>query len=94
MQREEIKGKLLELDCQQKELERQKDFVEPRLRHKLSLYAHVSKIVWDLQALDRVAGTIDDPEYGNLGEFDLGSAKDATTFEDVNTLWDMIQASN
>ena len=56
-------------------------------RHKLSLYAHISKIVWDFEQCDRVAGVIDDPSQSNLGTFDLGSS---TTFESVNALWKII----
>ena len=56
-------------------------------RHKLSLYAHVSKIVWDFDKRDRVTGVIDDPAQQNLGKFDFG---EETSFETVNRVWALI----
>ena len=56
-------------------------------RHKLSLYAHVSKIIWDFEHCEKVAGVIDEPLKNNYLEFDLGP--DAS-FEAVNKLWEII----
>jgi hypothetical protein len=59
----------------------------PFCRHTLSLYAHVSKIIWNFEQRDRIAGVIDDPSHSNMDTFDLG---EEATCESVNTLWDII----
>jgi hypothetical protein len=59
----------------------------PFCRHTMSLYAHVSQIVWNFEQRDRVAGVIDDPSQSNMDTFDLG---DMVTFDSVNTLWGLI----
>jgi len=55
----------------------------------MALYAHVSKVEWDLKHINKIKGTIDNPDYNVLKDFDLGEGM-ATT-ESVNALWDMIQ---
>jgi kinetochore protein Spc24 len=59
-------------------------------RHKLSLYAHISKIVWDFERPERVMGIVDDPGKANIGPFDLGQEN---TFDAVNQLWEIINGS-
>lgn len=58
-------------------------------RHLLSLFAHVSKITWDLKRIDRIAGTIDNPNCGVFEDFDLGDGEDVS-YDTVNVLWDTI----
>lgn len=60
--------------------------------HKLSLYAHVSKIVWDFDKPDNVAGIIDDPSQAQLGPFDLGS--DGARYDTANKLWEMLEGKH
>lgn len=54
-------------------------------RHQLSLYAHVSKITWQFEQRDRVAGTVSSP----LRAFDFDPAA-TPDFEITNTLWDLM----
>jgi kinetochore protein Spc24 len=86
-QRATVREALTRLADRERELERVVGAVEPRTRHTLSLYAHVSKVVWDFEARGRVAGTVDDPGAGTLEAFDFGEEPD---FESVNALWVMI----
>jgi kinetochore protein Spc24 len=59
----------------------------PRCRHQLSLFAHVSKINWDLDLKDRVAGTMSDTRGGDIRPFCLDPAT-TSQFDIVNQLWD------
>lgn len=54
-------------------------------RHQLSLYAHVSKITWQFEKSDRVAGTVADP----LRTFDFDPAT-TPDHEIVNALWELM----
>jgi kinetochore protein Spc24 len=53
-------------------------------RHQLSLYAHVSRITWQFERRDRVAGTVSNP----LRTFDFDPA--TAEFDSVNALWDLM----
>lgn len=89
-QREHVRQSLQHLEERKKEVERLREVVEPSIRHKLTLYVHASKILWDLQNIDQISGTINDPKH-NTSNFDLGSASDKQpSFETVNALWDLI----
>lgn len=48
-------------------------------------------VEWDLKSMDRLAGTIANPDSKHYGKFDLGPAGDAATYDQVNALWAMIQ---
>lgn len=61
-------------------------------RHLLSLYAHVTKITWHYERVDRVAGTVSDPASGDIQLFDLDPASMSEAAL-VNALWDKLPAS-
>uniref|UniRef100_A0A1D2A4V4 Kinetochore protein Spc24 n=1 Tax=Auxenochlorella protothecoides TaxID=3075 RepID=A0A1D2A4V4_AUXPR len=65
---------------------------EPRIRHQLSLYAHVSKISWRFDNPDRIAGTVSDPEKADVRLFDL--APQMPRFEATNQLWRLMEAAS
>lgn len=85
--RAEVRAELEGLREKERYLEELIDKVEPAIRHKLSLYAHISKIVWDYETPDAIAGIMDDPERSILQSFELGTD---VTFESVNKLWCII----
>jgi kinetochore protein Spc24 len=59
-------------------------------RHELSLYAHVSKITWQFDQQGTAAGTVSDPDAGNIRKFEF--ALDTTPpFEVTNRLWELLQ---
>jgi len=62
---------------------------EPALRHQLSLFAHISKVMWKLDQEDRIAGTVSDPKRGDIIRIDLDPSA-MTHFEAVNKLWGII----
>jgi kinetochore protein Spc24 len=85
--RAEVKAELEALQEKEKYLEELIDKVEPAIRHKLSLYAHISKIVWNYESSNKIAGIMDDPRRSILKSFDLGTD---VNFESVNKLWHII----
>lgn len=56
-------------------------------RHQLSLYAHVSKITWQFDRPNRVAGTVSTPRQLRTFDFDPATTPD---FAIVNELWDLM----
>ena len=58
-------------------------------RHQLSLYAHVSKITWQLDNDNMVAGTVSDPKSHDIRRFEI-NATTTSKFELVNALWEML----
>ena len=56
-------------------------------RHQLSLYAHVSKITWQFDRPNRVAGTVSTPSQLCPFDFDPAAMPD---FDIVNQLWEMM----
>lgn len=58
-------------------------------RHQLSLYAHISRITWHFDKEDMVAGTVSNPETGDIRKFEL-EPQEMGDFAVVNALWDMM----
>lgn len=58
-------------------------------RHQLSLYAHISKVTWEFDAKDKVAGAVSDPSGGDIRHFDF-NPKETTHYEIVNGIWEMM----
>ncbi|EFN55001.1 hypothetical protein CHLNCDRAFT_52771 [Chlorella variabilis] len=84
-QRQDIKAQVAALQQKADHIEQIVTEAEPRTRHQLSLYAHVSKITWQFEQRDRVAGTVSSP----LRAFDFDPAA-TPDFEITNTLWDLM----
>jgi kinetochore protein Spc24 len=59
----------------------------PRLKHELSLYAHISKISWAYDRPDRIKGRVNGA--GEVKPFDF-APDEMTEFELVNKMWDLI----
>ncbi|GAB4819058.1 hypothetical protein N2152v2_006104 [Parachlorella kessleri] len=88
-QREVLKEKVGELRQRSDQLEQLVNDTEPRTRHQLSLYAHISKVTWHLDKRDKVAGTVSNTSTGDICKFEL-DPQELGDFEVVNQLWDMI----
>ena len=60
-------------------------------RYELSLYAHISNVVWDssAQGSNQVAGTVVDKRAHNIQHFSLEEGS-LTHFELVNKLWGIV----
>ncbi|KAL4857281.1 hypothetical protein ACK3TF_002572 [Chlorella vulgaris] len=84
-QREGIKGQVAQLQQKADHIEQIVTEAEPRTRHQLSLYAHVSKITWLFEQRSRVAGTVSNP----LRTFDFDPAANSD-FEVTNALWELM----
>lgn len=85
-QRECVKAKLDELQSKQQALQRILDTEVPYVRHKISLYAAVTKLNWDLGQLNRIAGFVKDPTC----KFDFGEMSGYVSADHVNKLWKLI----
>lgn len=62
---------------------------EPRCRYELSLYAHISNLVWDSSDRGTVAGTVVDRALQEIQHFSW-PVESLTQFELVNKLWTVI----
>eukprot|EP00793_Prasinoderma_coloniale_P001560 PRCOL_00003364-RA len=62
----------------------------PQNKHELSLYAHVSKIIWHYEAGERVRGNVSDPAKADIRPFDMDPAK-TSNFDIANSLWDLME---
>lgn len=62
----------------------------PGTRHHLSLYAHISKITWQFEARNRVAGVVSDPDAADMRPFSFDP--DLTPpVELTDALWNLIE---
>jgi kinetochore protein Spc24 len=59
-------------------------------RHQLSLYAHISKVTWQFDAADRIAGAVSDDVTGDIRHFDI-DPESMSKFEIANQLWDLME---
>ncbi|PRW57531.1 kinetochore Spc24-like [Chlorella sorokiniana] len=84
-QRTDIKTQVAALQRKADHIEQIVTDAEPRTRHQLSLYAHVSKITWQFEAPARVAGTVANP----MRTFDFDPAT-TPNFDIVNALWELM----
>ncbi|KAK9849776.1 hypothetical protein WJX84_004361 [Apatococcus fuscideae] len=84
--------KLLEGERRQLQEEEQRlsllDAQIPKSRDELSLFAHISKIKWDADSQQGVAGIFSDPSRSKIETFSLPS--DLSRFDQVNRLWKII----
>ncbi|KAK9813971.1 hypothetical protein WJX73_007498 [Symbiochloris irregularis] len=62
---------------------------EPRCRYELSLYAHISNLVWEAAGNNQISGTIVDKKARNVQHFSLEEGS-LTQFELVNKLWGIV----
>lgn len=85
-QRNEIRDTLEELQKKHEKLERILQTEVPYVRHKISLYAAVSKINWDFGDMNRVSGFIKDPTC----KFDLGPENGTLSVDSVNEIWNLV----
>lgn len=58
-------------------------------RTTLSLYAHISRIIWSDQKPNEIAGKVSDPEQQDVRSFNLDTST-LSHFDAVNRLWDVI----
>uniref|UniRef100_A0A7S0V9M4 Kinetochore protein Spc24 n=1 Tax=Polytomella parva TaxID=51329 RepID=A0A7S0V9M4_9CHLO len=87
-EQERLQTLFLERSDTQQKLQEREASEEPNLRHQLSLYAHITKVFWTDED-GQVAGTISNPQVGDIKSFSLDPLKHSK-FELVNALWDMI----
>ncbi|KAK9829018.1 hypothetical protein WJX72_003437 [[Myrmecia] bisecta] len=62
---------------------------EPRTRHELSLYVHISKVAWQLDQTERIRGSMSDPACRDIRQIDI-DPNELSTFDAVNRIWDII----
>jgi len=62
---------------------------ESRLKHELSLYAHISKISWKQADAGVVSGVVSKVKKGDLKGFKM-NANDSSRYELTNALWDLM----
>lgn len=86
-QRAQLKGQVAALQAKADHIEEIITQAEPHTRHQLSLYAHVSKITWQFDRPNRVAGTVSTPSQLCPFDFDPAAMPD---FDIVNQLWEMM----
>ena len=91
-QRHDVKSQLQLMEDRWAVLEKMEQVEDPYNGYIMSLYAHISKIQWDLKRSHIVAGIADNPNTGVLEEFELGEdTGGGLPFETVNRLWDIVQ---
>ena len=83
----ELKAEAAKLKMKKQELTDMEDEDVPRLKHELSLYAHISKISWAYDRPDRIKGRVNGA--GEVKPFDF-APDEMTEFELVNKMWDLI----
>jgi len=87
-----VKSQLQLMEDRWAVLEKMEQVEDPYNGYIMSLYAHISKIQWDLKRSHIVAGIADNPNTGVLEEFELGEdTGGGLPFETVNRLWDIVQ---
>ena len=80
-----------ELEDRDQDLEKMSKEMEPRTKHELSLYAHISNIKWDdYEDTGRVAGVLSKGHSRELKRFDYDNAQ-LSKFDLVNALWDLME---
>jgi len=84
---EELGRREAELQQMQKNLEVMASEMEPRAKHELSLYGHISNIKWDdYEDTGRVAGVLSKPHTAELKRLEL-DAGTMSRFDLCNQLW-------
>mmetsp|Transcript_11866 Transcript_11866/g.15524 ORF Transcript_11866/g.15524 Transcript_11866/m.15524 type:complete len:207 (-) Transcript_11866:158-778(-) len=92
---EQLRGQIAQMEREQEELtemERQnaaKHMEEiPRLKHEISLYAHVTHLKWDYNS-DKLSGVIAAPDSEEVRHFEFDPSQ-MSKFEIANRIWDAI----
>ncbi|KAL3142886.1 hypothetical protein ABBQ38_003174 [Trebouxia sp. C0009 RCD-2024] len=62
---------------------------EPRARHEVSLYAHISKLTWQKSGPAVWRGAVSDSAAGDIRTIDIDTSM-LSHFEMVNRVWDAI----
>mmetsp|Transcript_8469 Transcript_8469/g.31283 ORF Transcript_8469/g.31283 Transcript_8469/m.31283 type:complete len:198 (-) Transcript_8469:8006-8599(-) len=88
-QQEELAARGALLQKRRTDLETLEKDTVPRVKHELSLYAHVSKIIWHYEPTSRIVGHITDPANGDVKEIDIDPTKESS-FQVANQLWDLV----
>ena len=84
---EELSRREEELRQMQKNLEVMASELEPRARHELSLYGHISNIKWDdYEDTGRITGVLSKPHTSELKRLEL-DAGSMSRFDLCNQLW-------
>ena len=84
---DELGRREAELQQMQKNLEVMASEMEPRAKHELSLYGHISNIKWDdYEDTGRVAGVLSKPHSAELKRLEL-DAGTMSRFDLCNQLW-------
>ena len=91
-EREGLKGQVKELGAAKDRLVALNTQVEPEIRHKVSLFAHISRTTFHFEKLPRIAGTVADPAGpGGIKMFDI-DASQTSRFDLVNHLWSLMES--
>mmetsp|Transcript_18112 Transcript_18112/g.54524 ORF Transcript_18112/g.54524 Transcript_18112/m.54524 type:complete len:195 (-) Transcript_18112:2458-3042(-) len=88
-QREELRQRRAETEERSASSARDMRATDPRLRTTLSLYAHISRIIWSDQKPNVIAGKVSDPEQQDVRSFNLDTST-LSHFDAVNRVWDVI----
>eukprot|EP00798_Chlamydomonas_sp_ICE-L_P002217 gene2217-33777_t len=78
-----------EVMAKSKALDRAIASEEPMLRNQLALFAHISKVTWRLDQESRIAGTVSDPDSGDLRSFNMDPTS-MSEFDRVNKMWEQL----
>lgn len=88
--REGLRDQARTLEGARGEVEAMVSQVEPEVRHRLSLFAHISRTTFHFEKLPRIAGTVTDPAgRGGIQPFDIDPSK-TSRFETANYLWSLM----
>ncbi len=63
--------------------------VSPWRRYEITLYAHISSVMWDYEEKAHVKGNITKPKEGDIQHFDFDPKK-TSQFNITNKLWELI----
>jgi len=86
---EELKSRGATLKVRRAEVDSVAAEEVPRAKHELSLYAHISKISWQYEVTDRIAGRVNAHEGKDLKVIDF-AVGDRSEYHLTNDLWNMI----
>ena len=82
-------GRLCDAEAVRADADAMESEALPRAKHELSLYAHVSKVIWHSELSGRVCGNVSDLANADIRPFDM-DPRATSQYEIANKLWGLM----